>query len=196
MWRTVTSPHVDAAGLDAVDLHLDRNVGDRRVHVQHLLSRPADLRAAVHHRVVASPAHRPNHATSFGAAPARWGESPIEPVRRPNAWSARCGRRRRGDTMTAWTRVTRCEAGWDGEVQQLMLHGRDREAAEFAARHLRDDQADPAPTDTRRHHHGTARTARRARTTARAASRRGSRPTTSTRPRRARTSPFAACWAT
>ena len=31
-------------------------------------------------------------------------------------------------------------AGWADEVQQLMLHGRDREAAELAARYLRDDQ--------------------------------------------------------
>ena len=30
------------------------------------------------------------------------------------------------------------ERGWADDVQQLMLHGRDREAAELAARHLRD----------------------------------------------------------
>ncbi len=35
-------------------------------------------------------------------------------------------------------------AGWERDVQQLMLHGRDREAAELAVLHLRDDQADPA----------------------------------------------------
>jgi uncharacterized protein (TIGR03086 family) len=35
------------------------------------------------------------------------------------------------------------EIGWARDVQHLMLHGRDREAAELAARHLRDD-----PTDT------------------------------------------------
>lgn len=39
------------------------------------------------------------------------------------------------------------DAGWAGEVQQLMLHGRDREATELAARHLRDDQTGTtAPT--------------------------------------------------
>lgn len=39
------------------------------------------------------------------------------------------------------------DAEWAGEVQQLMLHGRDREAAELAARHLRDDQTrTTAPT--------------------------------------------------
>lgn len=32
------------------------------------------------------------------------------------------------------------ETGWAGEVQHLMVHGRDREAAELAARNLRDDQ--------------------------------------------------------
>lgn len=37
----------------------------------------------------------------------------------------------------------RAETGWEWEVQQLMLHGRDREAAELAVRHLRDDQANP-----------------------------------------------------
>ena len=31
------------------------------------------------------------------------------------------------------------DSGWAGEVQQLMVHGRDREAAELAARHLRED---------------------------------------------------------
>jgi uncharacterized protein (TIGR03086 family) len=33
----------------------------------------------------------------------------------------------------------RANAGWADEVQQLLMHGRDREAAELAARHLRDD---------------------------------------------------------
>jgi conserved hypothetical protein TIGR03086 len=33
----------------------------------------------------------------------------------------------------------RADSGWAGEVQQLILHGRDREAAELAARQLRDD---------------------------------------------------------
>ncbi len=41
----------------------------------------------------------------------------------------------------------RAETGWEREVQQLMLHGRDREAAELAVRNLHHDQADPiAPT--------------------------------------------------
>ena len=34
------------------------------------------------------------------------------------------------------------DAGWAEEVQQLILHGRDREAAELAARHLHDDPTD------------------------------------------------------
>lgn len=39
------------------------------------------------------------------------------------------------------------DAEWTNELQQLVVHGRDREAAELAVRHLRDDQTDtPAPT--------------------------------------------------
>ena len=38
------------------------------------------------------------------------------------------------------------ETEWAGKVQQLMVHGRDREAAELAARHLRDDQIRTAAT--------------------------------------------------
>lgn len=39
------------------------------------------------------------------------------------------------------------DAKWAAEVQQLMVHGRDREAAELAARHLRDGRTDAtAPT--------------------------------------------------
>jgi uncharacterized protein (TIGR03086 family) len=38
--------------------------------------------------------------------------------------------------------------GWVGEVRQLIVHGRDREAAALAARHLRHDQTDAtAPTE-------------------------------------------------
>ena len=41
----------------------------------------------------------------------------------------------------------RAENGWERDAQQLMVHGRDREAAELAVRHLRGDQTDPtAPT--------------------------------------------------
>ena len=37
--------------------------------------------------------------------------------------------------------------GWADQVQHLILHGRDREATELAARHLRDDPTDtPTPT--------------------------------------------------
>ena len=40
------------------------------------------------------------------------------------------------------------DPGWAGEVEQLMLHGRDGEAAELAARHLRGDRL-RAATPTR-----------------------------------------------
>jgi uncharacterized protein (TIGR03086 family) len=45
----------------------------------------------------------------------------------------------------------RAAGGWAQEVQQLILHGRDREAAELAARHLHDDPNDsisPTKGDT------------------------------------------------
>jgi uncharacterized protein (TIGR03086 family) len=38
---------------------------------------------------------------------------------------------------------------WEDEVQQLVLHGRDREAAQLAARHLRHDHIDDTTTRTR-----------------------------------------------
>lgn len=38
------------------------------------------------------------------------------------------------------------DAGWAGEVQQLMLHGRDLEAAELASRHLHDGQTGTTAT--------------------------------------------------
>lgn len=38
------------------------------------------------------------------------------------------------------------QGGWEDEVQQLLLHGRDLEAAELAVRHLRDHQPNDSPT--------------------------------------------------
>jgi uncharacterized protein (TIGR03086 family) len=38
------------------------------------------------------------------------------------------------------------DGGWPGQVEQLLVHGRDREAAELAARHLRDDRTTATPT--------------------------------------------------
>ena len=39
--------------------------------------------------------------------------------------------------------TTRSADDWVGEVQHLLVHGRDREAAELAARQLRDAETDP-----------------------------------------------------
>ena len=87
------------------------------------------------------------------------------------------------------------DPGWAGEVEQLMLHGRDGEAAELAARHLRGDRL-RAATPTRG---GNAmgpleQIDELEPLLGRVASE--SRPTSSTRPHRARTSACAEFWAT
>jgi uncharacterized protein (TIGR03086 family) len=67
----------------------------------------------------------------------------------------RCHRRMRGLSDAAETPADddddmdegqAANTGWADEVQELMVHGRDREAAELAARHLRDPETATSPT--------------------------------------------------